>query len=380
MITIWLVDQITAQSTLVFSPSSRKIEHKFDITVNHYVEDKMLDLPGRKMTISKPVITFNDEPLNVKSCKTRGSSTLQFRRKSYSVSLKDPLIFQDIAVKKLAVNNLALDKNYWRARLCFLFMNKIGIFPLKNQYTELVINGRTQGVYLMIQKPDDYCQLMNSKLLLRREDGNKLTVDFAREIDARKKTKQIKKARTLPKYLSGKELSDSLSQIINLEAYRKWLAFNYLIMNGDYYDELFFLLNPETNKFDVIPWDYDDVFVSEPHEGMEKRNKALGDRLLFSSEADFDRAIALDDYLYHEYLNDLNEILLVLSPEVLKNTFEQVYQELSPYFINPQVIAQSQYDHFGLTDIDELGEELNWHYQFLIRRRENIDLQLTMDN
>lgn len=261
--------------------------------------------------------------------------------------------------------------------MCFLLMNKIGIFPLKNQYTELVLNGRTQGVYLMIQKPDDYCQLMNSKLLLRREDGNKLTVDFAREIDARKKTKQIKKARTLPKYLSGKELSDSLSQIINLEAYRKWLAFNYLIMNGDYYDELFFLLNPETNKFDVIPWDYDDVFVSEPHEGMEKRNKAFGDRLLFSSEADFDRAIALDDYLYHEYLNDLNEILLVLSPEVLKNTFEQVHRELSPYFLTPEVIAQSQYDKSGLTNIEGLKDDLTWHYQFLIRRRNSVITQMS---
>ncbi len=373
-------ESAASQSHLSFSAdASDQIEHTFDLEVSPHLEYRILNLFGEKMQFNPIQITFNDNPLKIKSCKTRGKTTLQFRRKSFSLSLIDPIQLQEVLVKKLAINNLAMDKNYWRARLCFLLMKKLGIFPLSNQYTELRINGQTQGIYLMLQKPEDYCRSMGVDLLVRRSSGAKLEVEYLKGKKEKKLVKVLKNCHTLIKTLEGTILSDSLNQIINLEQYYKWIAFNYLIMNGDYYDELFLFLNPETNKFDIIPWDYDDIFASQPHEGIKRRNQLLGDRLIFSSEAPFDLVISQDDYLYTNYLEQFLEVVTTLTPEVLKQTFEQVYQELYPYYMEPDIIAQSGYDHSGLTNIDLFKEDLNSHYQFIIRRWSTIQTTLVLD-
>ena len=369
-----------SQSPISFSKNlSISIENRFDFDVNKYLEEKILSISGEKMEFNANQITFNDHPLEVKSCKTRGNTTLQFRRKSFSLSLNNPMALQRVQVKKLAINNLAMDENYWRARLCFLLMKAVGIFPLKNQYAELLINGKTQGTYLMIQKPEDYCRSLGSDLLVRRGEGGQISIDYSNDNELKKMVKKLKRAPGLPKNFSDKQLSDSLNQIINLEQYYKWLAFNYLIRNGDYYDELFLFLDPETNKFDMIPWDYDDVFASQPHEGLDKRNHALGDRLIYSSEASLDRAIGKDDYLYSNYLKTFLDVVNILTPEVLKETFEQIYQELHPFFMEQAIIAQSEYDQSGLTNINRLKDDLNQHYQFIVRRQSTVKTTIALD-
>lgn len=369
-----------SQSSLSFSTNaSNKIENTFNFEVHPNLEKKILRISGEKMEFKANQITFNDHPLEVKSCKTRGNTTLQFRRKSFSLSLMDPIALPQVQVIKLAINNLAMDENYWRARLSFLLMKTVGIFPLSNQYTELRLNGQTQGIYLMIQKPEDYCLSLGINLLVRRASGGRIEVEYSNGIEAKKIVKVLKSCRTLNKTLEGTQLSDSLNQIINLEQYYQWLAFNYLISNGDYYDELFLFLDPETNKFGIIPWDYDDVFATQPHEGLEKRNHALGDRLIYSSEASLDRAIGKDDYLYSNYLKTFLDVVNILSPEVLKEAFEQIYQELYPFFMEPPIIAQSKYDQSGLTNINRLQDDLNNHYQFIIRRQSTVKTTIALD-
>ena len=132
--------------------------------------------------------------------------------------------------------------------MCFLLMKHIGIFPLQNQYAEFILNGQTQGTYLMIQKPDDFTRFVDCKLLVRRGDGSKISIEYAETKQEKKVAKMLKNIHELLKVLSGKALSDSLHTILDMEHYNKWLAFNFLIMNGDYYDELFLFMDPETNQ------------------------------------------------------------------------------------------------------------------------------------
>ena len=106
----------------------------------------------------------------------------------------------------------------------------------------------------------------------------------------------------------------------------------------------------------------------------------LGGQLLFSSEASFDLVIAKDEYLYQLYLEGFKEVLKTISPEVLHNSFVQVYQELYPFFLDPEVIAQSQYDQSGMTNLELLKQDLNQHYQFLLDRRFSIETALMLDN
>jgi spore coat protein H len=257
-------------------------------------------------------------------------------------------------------------------------MDHIGIFPLKNRFTELMINGQTQGTYLMIQKPEDYCRAIGSGLLVRRNSSQQFKIEFIANTESKKSTRYLRKISELTKHYSGVLLHDTLAQIVDLNAYDKWLAFNYLIMNGDYTDELFLFLAPETGRYRIIPWDYDDIFAEQPHEGQQRRDQKFGNQLLFSSEAPFDLMIAGDEYLYQEYLKTFHQMLSAITPEVLKNAFERVYNELYPYFSDPEIIAQSQYDQSGLTNIELLREDLKLHYDFLLNRRNSIEATLVM--
>lgn len=369
---------ILAQTGISLGNPETAIDHRFEFEVNKYVFDKIYDITGEKLKVQPDQVLFNDKPLNVKSCKTRGNTTLNYRRKSFSLSLHDHIDFQGVPAKRLAINNLAMDQNYWRARLCFMLMDQIGIFPLKNQFTELVINGQTQGTYLMIQKPEDYCREISSSLLVRRDDSRQFKVEFADNPETKKTARHLRKVTELTKHYSGVQLYDTLAQIVDLNAYEKWLAFNFLIMNGDYTDELFLFLAPETGRFRIIPWDYDDIFAEQPHEGQQQRDHKFGNQLLFSSEASFDQVIAQDEYLYQEYLKVFHQMISTITPELLKKSFEQVYNELYPYFSDPEIIAQSQFDLFGRTNIDLLREDLKLHHEFLLDRRNSIEAALVM--
>jgi spore coat protein H len=145
----------------------------------------------------------------------------------------------------------------------------------------------------------------------------------------------------------------------------KWLAFNYLVRNGDYTDEVYFYFDPSINKFSVIPWDYDDLFLSFPHEGNNENKKLLSDKLIFSAEDKLDKKIAEDPYLHKIYLIQLDELLDQLSPAVLRKIIETTYAELCPYYSNDEIISMSVYDAYKNANITKLQNDMSAIYQQL---------------
>jgi spore coat protein H len=251
-------------------------------------------------------------------------------------------------------------------------MEKLGIFHLQSDYAELRINGNTAGLYLGIQKPEDYIRSLESTLLIRREYEGRYTIEYSGGEDTREQVKRLKSIPKLTKKLEGQQLYESLNAIVQLDHYFKWLAFNYLIRNGDYTDELFLYLAGEDSRFDIIPWDYDDIFQRQPHNGFEKRNKVLNHKLLFSGEAYLDIIIDKDSFLYAQFLHSFQEVLDILTPEVLKQTFEKVFLELYPYFMDQELIAQSESDHYGLTSLSILKDDLQNQFRDLLILRLSI--------
>ena len=348
-------------------------KHVFSFEVSPYCADRIHEISGEKFKIPTIEINFNGIPLETKSCKTRGRSTLHFKRKSFSISLLEPFVLGEREIKKLALNSLVMDQHYYRNRLSFLLMEKIGIFKLENTFTELRINGRSAGLYLAIQKPEDYIRALNSPLLTRREYKGRYTLEYASCEDAREQVKRLRSIPKLTKALKGQQLFDSLNVVLHMDQYFKWLAFNYLIKNGDYTDELFLFLDSDENRFDIIPWDYDDIFQRQPHESYERRNKVLDHKLLFSGEAYLDIVIDKDSILYLKFLNGFQEVLALLTPEVIKETFEKVYAELQPYYTDKEIIAQSEYDHYGPTVLNILKEDLRHQFYNVLMQRKSIE-------
>ena len=186
----------------------------------------------------------------------------------------------------------------------------------------------------------------------------------------------MKSLRSIPKLtkaLEGQQLYDSLNVVLHMDQYFKWLAFNYLIKNGDYTDELFLFLTPGENRFDIIPWDYDDIFQRQPHESYERRNKLLDHKLLFSGEAYLDIVIDSDSFLYLKFLQSFQEVLELLTPELIKTTFERVYTELYPYYMDQEIISQSESDHYGQTVLNILKQDLRHQFRNVLMQRKSIE-------
>ena len=272
-------------------PDTLPLQHDrvFSFKVDKYIESRMEAISGEKIELSIDEISYNGVEVNAKSVKTRGQTTLYFKRKSYSISLEKPIHLGETKVKKLALNNLAMDRNYFRNRLSFLLMERIGIFHLQNYYSELRVNEKTAGIYLAIQKPEDYIRSQGSTLLVRREYDERFTIEDSHGKEAKDQIKRLRGIHKLTKQYEGQQLYDSLNNVVHMDHYFQWLAFNYLVKNGDYTDELFFYLLPDENRFDIIPWDYDDIFMRQPHESFEQRNRVLDHKLLFSGEEYLDR-------------------------------------------------------------------------------------------
>jgi hypothetical protein len=114
--------------------------------------------------------------------------------------------------------------------------------------------------------------------------------------------------------------------------------------------------------------------MSQPHDGFKMRNQVLDNQLLFSGEAYIDIVIDSDTFMYLQYLRSFKKVLEILNPDVLKDTFEKVYVELYPYFVDQEVIAQSKSDYFGLTNFDILKSDLQYQFHATLISRRSIEM------
>jgi spore coat protein H len=182
--------------------------------------------------------------------------------------------------------------------------------------------------------------------------------------DYKRYKKEFKHLYTLCKQYRGTTLADSLEKHLDLEEYMQWLAFNRLVRNGDYTDEVYFYFDTVKNKFRIVPWDYDDLFSIHPHEGIEERKKTEGGSLIFSSEDLLDKTIIRHIYLYRKYIEELNEMCDRLNNECILEKLRNTYCSVLPYYMDKAVLETTRYDKYGLTNTHKLRttktEKLNY--------------------
>jgi spore coat protein H len=268
-----------------------------------------------------------------------------------------------------------MDKDYINNRLAFEMMEKAHIFSLFYSFSELDINGNDEGVYMVIERPEDWAmKKKNSHFLIRR--GYNHNIDKT-ETDNNTGKEEISKYlydyRQIYRYLNrleGKALYDTISRYLDIDSYMKWVAFNFFVRNGDYTDEVWFYFDPEINKFSIIPWDYDDLFFAAPHEGALMSREFTHNRLIFSAEDLLDKKIATDPFLYGIYLQQFRELMDQLSLKIIKKTFENTYAELCPYYKCLEIIKMSEYDAYGITDQAKLRSDMNTLFNMLRNLRQ----------
>jgi spore coat protein H len=356
----------------------RKIENHVSFNTSRKGYGNIISTSGRKVTINATGLVINGDSLEPVNIKTRGKSTLLMRRKSYSIRLRTEAKFghggKKLLCKKFIMPGLSMDRNYCNNRLAFGLMESAGLFNLFYSFCELRINKHSEGVYMVIERPEEWAlKKIKSPILIRRGFENSIDKIETGKKTGKEEISQYRKKflqiyRSLAKY-EGEELFRTLSDLIDLNIYMKWMAFNFFVRNGDYTDEVFFYVDPDSERFSIIPWDYDDLFSRFPHEGIVENRMLRADKLYFSTEDLLDQRIVTDPYLYRIYLVQFRELMNQLSADVIKRVFEDTYAELYPYYSDNEIIANSRYDLHGETNLNILESNMLALYQQLIVSR-----------
>lgn len=376
-----LAAQITTPASLRLLPPDQETYYQVESSINAKDLQAFRTSRGLKLEAIPKKMSFNNAPMSAVNMKLRGKTSLKFRRKSYRVELGTAFEFNTQqgpkAMDHFLLLSLTMDRGYYGNRLAFACLQQAGISNLYRSFTELKINGQSEGLYSLIQRPEDYAiEDLHAPYVLRRSAVDFVLADYKLAKGQAPEAKRsydeayqelVRSAQNL----EGSAQFNFFKTRLDLDAYCTWLALNTWFQNGDYTDELLFYVQPNQEKvrFGIIPWDFDDVFSTVPHEDWPRRNAALGEKLLFSSEVGLDRAIANNPQLYAFYLEKMKALLQLFPEAQMRKMYAEIYAELYPYFKRQSILEMSAYDRQLKTDLSRLEKQMNESFQFLMKRR-----------
>jgi spore coat protein H len=295
-----------------------------------------------------------------------------------------------------------MDYTYIENRISFGILQEAGLMPLFFKFVELKINDNTQGVYLLIEDPEQYFMELGSEYILRRgynhyiSDSEYIPQFYHKpEIDYKTRYLEIYDQLTT---LNGLMLYDETASRINIEQYFHKMAIDYLLKNGDYTDEIFLYAQIEQDliRYHIIPWDYDDIFKNKPHEvgltwgtgkiygdryyeTIEDIYDEIGDKLIFSIEDDLDYTIAMDSILYMKYTESFGQLLETVDEQLIERVFMETENELISFYNSYTVVEQSKYDR-DKTDKELWMSNMEEKKTFLLDRLNETKSRLITEN
>ncbi|KIG17327.1 hypothetical protein DB30_03384 [Enhygromyxa salina] len=253
--------------------------------------------------------------------KLRGNNSLACERKSYSLNFEDDQPrrwFEGSATDEFFLLSMCLDDRYITQFTANQLMAALGLFAPKFRMVELVLSGVSQGVYLLVEKPQEELRQDNTgvRLIVRR------AADVEGELPEAKHSAGSE-AQALADYeaftstaetTTGDALLTWLEASMDLEQYLRWIALMSLLESGDYVDEVYFMSTDVTGEpgmtrdyFSISTWDQDDIFspchnngdfaIQDPHE------------LLYCSEGRLDYAIFAEPAVYDRFVDTLEQTL-----------------------------------------------------------------------
>jgi spore coat protein H len=373
---LWLIMLFVSTSCYEEVIDTESMQDVFTLEVSAPTQTFIHESRDTAYRIEDPVLQFclNGEPLELKEIRVRGNSALRFRRKSYSVFLREPLSIRDEEegfskqLRRFKLLAMAMDYTYIENRIGFGILEQAGVMPLFYKYVELELNGETEGLYLLVEDPEQYFREQGSEFILRRGYDHRIDdSEYEPQFHNIMEDTYIERFREIYSSLTryhGQELYGYTGERLNLEQYFRKMGVDYLLQNGDYTDEIFLftLVQNDQAVYQPIPWDYDDLFREQPHEvgvtwgtgtlfgsrpyhSVEDIYGEIGDKLVFSIEDDLDYTIARDSFMYARYEEALARMLREVDETFIQALFARIREELEPYYMDPEIVAQSAYDN-----------------------------------
>lgn len=257
-------------------------------------------------------VAFGDGVPRTAVASVHGWSTQSTSRKSFGVRLfKDQHMQDDCDLRRFFLINMLYDKGMFRMRYSYRLLAGLGLFPSYHDYVPVYVNGMPQGIYLLVERPEDAVRRTHPEAIsvIRRRWHETPEVKYAApQSDPGALYRRLLHAHET---LQGEALGEEIDRCLDLDQYMLWLAFNSLVRNGDSLDEVFFYAVPSAAgfRFEIAAWDYDDIMKPAAHRA------ALQDSLLYAAESVLDAAIQATPALYARYRETLRRVLYDLLPE-----------------------------------------------------------------
>lgn len=307
-----------------------------------------------------PEVGTQDTPYQQAEMETRGQGCLIVFRKCLGIDLKDSITFNGQKFKKFDLVSMREDKGYTDTHLGMNIFSYLGMFPLKFDYVELLINNANWGLYTIVETPNSYFKKELKTPFSGRANGifYKFKSRFYNEKIAKNpEVEFVSDLKSLVKIASknhshkgGDKLYKMLKWKMDIDGYLTLLGVHNLLQNGDYSDEIYFYVDPEKYAqgkiyFKVMIWDTD-VLFSRPHPTPYNMfwKSRINRTLFYSMENKFDRKLALDKYINKKMAALLKDVLLTkLTSVKLSEMVQVVRAKISPY-LTENALRASIYD------------------------------------
>lgn len=284
----------------------------------------------------------------------RGESSYRCKRRNFTINLdgKQPRHpFPGAAASKFHLVAMCLDRLYLRNLTAMTLLAEDGLFLSPFDVVELVFDGQTQGLYIMVEDIGDSIakRLSGVTGVLRRYKDNNTNATFP---DTKWVPNQDDAAfragyeRILgdARNLHGVSLERAIDKNLYLDGYMRWLATMTALGSGDYVDEVYFYATASTSPdgtpqdvFAVSGWDQDDLFNACHFTG---RASVLDpDGLSHCAEAELDKVLLGDPILYGRYVKTLQAVLARLTPQTFARVVGDVAARLLDGMRDKSVLA-----------------------------------------
>lgn len=346
----------------------------------------------KKVELSGATVSVNGSAYQSAKLKTRGQSCLGASRRCFALeAASDFTLYTDKGkawqVDEINLASMYEDTAYINNKIGWALAKELGLSTVKNTYVELVINGRSQGLYLALQKPTKVAKKLKSGIIIRRrEEGyfevKKYYPQFARYT----KTQYLSTLEWLYSSIKatkgqGSDIYSKIKGRVNMPQYFRLLTLQTLIYNGDYSDEVYFYARPGINglAFDILPWDFEDLFA-KPHESSANKRAYkdgwFSNSILYSFEDPLD-VVFYNNYQAKSELNTNAKMILTkyLTPELFRKVIDKVKKSVSPYLDNKNILTMSYYDEHangGYYSKKGVLDLLETRYAQMVARREQL--------
>ncbi|MDP6942578.1 MAG: CotH kinase family protein, partial [Myxococcota bacterium] len=268
----------------------------------------------------------------------RGKGSLKCDRKPMTINLdggRPRRWAPGAANDEILLISLCKDRRYYHQLLANRVWGPEQLFLLDSRLVRLFVNGVNQGIYLALEKPAETLveeRTATEGIIRRRIDywepeDIKLPTDAGPMEAVRDEYHELAE---LVGSVDPDALPAALSERMDLERYLRWMAFQTMMRNGDYVDEVYFFGSREVDGrvfWRLQAWDADDLWT-DCHNGGEHD---LEDpwTILYCAEGDLDQALLESDAVYSRFIaqlealltTDMNNAWLALELDAVRDSF-----------------------------------------------------------